>query len=213
MANSQMSPALQCSIPRPSSLAAPPGPDSVWLADPALGAPHDPLRFLCNLARDFGDAVFYSTLYGPVYFFNHPDFVRQVLHRTNIVRAPLVSLVLGQGLLSSDGDYWRSQRRLMQPTFHESCLAAFEPVITGSIQTLLARWDGAAASGTFLDVAQEMKLLTLDVVARAMFSADLSGEAEAICEAIGTLVEDLGFISSTLLNSPMKISPQRNSRF
>lgn len=195
----------------PSS--TPPGPHRQWLADPECGAPGLPFQFLLNLVRDFGDAVCYPTPYGPVYFFNHPEDVRQVLHSANIVRAPLVSLALGQGLIASDGPYWRGQRRLMQPDLHENCLQGFEPLILDSIGKMLAGWKLVEHRSVSLDIAHEMKLLTLDIVARAMFSTDLSEHAGALCEAIDVMVEDLGFINCTLLNAPLSISPSRNARF
>ena len=121
------------------------GPDKSWLQDPQRGAPGQPFQFLENLARDFGDVVCYPSAYAPVWFFNHPEAVRQVLHSTSIVRAPLVTLTLGQGLLSSDGDFWRGQRRLAQPLFHEGCLSAMAPVMTQCIEALVGRWNGALA--------------------------------------------------------------------
>lgn len=120
---------------------------------------------------------------------------------------------MGQGLLSSDGPYWRQQRNLVQPEFHERCLTGFGPLIVEAVERMMARWPIPARGALPLDIAHEMKILTLDIIARAMFSADLSDQAETLCEAIGTMVEDLGAISCTLLNAPMHISPARNARF
>ena len=202
---------LSAGIPAVTTSA--PGPSRPWLNDQARATGADPLRFLLDLVAEFGDVVRYPTLYGPVYFFNHPDGVRQVLHSTHIVRTSLVSLALGQGLLSSDGDYWRGQRRVAQPSFHESCLRGFAPLIVAATRRRMANWKVPVGGSIELDIAHEMKLLTLDIVTRAMFSADLSAHAEPLCAAIGTMVEDLGGILGTLLNAPGAISPARNARF
>ncbi len=191
----------------------PPGPSSQWLADFARGPHANPFDFLLTLTREFGDSVHYSTPFGPVYFFNHPETIRQVLHRTNIVRAPLVSLTLGQSLIAVDGDYWRKQRRLIQPEFHEKCLVGFGPIIVEAIERMTQRWNLSIGESRPLDIAQEMKILTFDIIARSMFSADLFAHSDSICEAICTMAEDLGFITCTLLNSSMSISPTRNATF
>ncbi|RYX85075.1 cytochrome P450 [bacterium] len=200
-------------IPTPPLNPTPPGPTRQWLADFARSPHANPFEFLLTLAREFGDTVHYTTPYGSVYFFNHPEEIRQVLHRTNIVRAPLVSLTLGQGLLASDGDYWRKQRRIMQPDFHEGCLIGFGPLIVEAVQRMVDGWNLNVGESRPLDMAHEMKILTLDIVVRAMFSSDFSAYAEDICDAIAVMIEDLGHISATLLNTPMTISPQRNARF
>ncbi|BCM89733.1 epi-isozizaene 5-monooxygenase/(E)-beta-farnesene synthase [Abditibacteriota bacterium] len=199
--------------PSPPLDSVPPGPSRQWLADFARTPNSNPFEFLMTLTREFGDIVHYSTLYGPVYFFNHPEGVRQVLHNSNLVRAPLLTLTLGQGLLASDGDYWRKQRRLMQPNFHENCLIGFVPLIIEAIEQMVQGWNLAVGESLSLDIAHEMKILTFNIIARAMFSADLSAQAETICEAIGTMVEDLGSISCTLLNGSVTISPRRNAIF
>jgi cytochrome P450 len=80
---------------------------------------------------------------------------------------------LGDGLFTSDGDKWRRQRKLAQPAFHHKRLSALADTISRSVLEMLERWDALARSGEAFDVAKEMMELTLTVVGRALFSADL----------------------------------------
>jgi cytochrome P450 len=191
----------------------PNGPDNHWLNSTERGEDRDPFRFLLDLVEEFGDIVHYRTAYGPVYFFNHPDQIKEVLHNANFERTTLPTLALGQGLLSSDGDYWRSQRRVMQPHFHESCLIGFAPLMGEVIADTIERWENFAASGDALDMSLEMRYLTIDVITRAMFSIELSEVTDELCDAITVVVEHLGYISCTMLNLPMKFSAEANQRF
>jgi len=177
------------------------------------GASHgDPLRFLLDLVRDYGDAVCFENPYGQVFFFNHPDQVQTILQSSNFERTPLVTLLLGQGLLASDGDWWRKQRRLAQPHFHEHCLLGFGSIITDAIESMLRRWDRAAETEAPLDVSLEMRRMTLEVIVKAMFSADLGGAIDELCAAITEIIEDLGSISGTYFNAPAYFNPSRNVR-
>ena len=171
------------------------------------------VAFLQRLIHEQGDKVRYDSPYGPVYFFNHPDQVQVVLHGGNFVRTSLVSLVLGQGLLASEGAHWRAQRRLAQPLFHEACLPAFIPAIIDATQAMLRRWDETCHNGATLDVSSEMRRLTLEVIFGAFFSSLPEGDAGDWDAALTTLIEDLGAISSTQFNVPLSFSPTRHARF
>ena len=148
------------------------------------------------------------------YFFNHPDQVQIIAQSNQFQRERLMTLILGYGLLSSDGDYWRGQRRLMAPLFHERCMVGFAPLISGLTREAFHRWDARQKSGLTLDVAFEMRRLTLDVVVRAFFGVELADPSlDELCEEVTTLIEDLGAITNTLFNARERISPERNARF
>ena len=88
-----------------------------------------PAQFLVDLVERHGDVVRYRSPYNNVYFFNHPRGGEVIAQSNQFQRERLMTLILGYGLLSSDGDYWRGQRRLMAPLFHERCMVGFAPLI------------------------------------------------------------------------------------
>ncbi len=107
----------------------------------------DPLRLLANAARQHGDVVHMQ--FGPTrsYLVNHPDDIQHVLQTNNRnyrregYGNQVIQLVTGLNLLTSDGDYWLQQRRLMAPAFHRQQVAGFGTLMAQAAQGMLARWD------------------------------------------------------------------------
>ena len=177
----------------------PAGPRS-WIPGANLRAmQRDPLAFLTSVARDYGDVS--SFKFGPqaVYFFNHPELIRDVLvtkDRSFMKGRALqrTKILLGEGLLTSEGELHRRQRRLMAPAFHRERVTRYaEVMIANAVRTADAWRDGET-----IDVAHEMMRLTLSIVAQALFGADVSGEADEIGTALTQLLE-----SFTLTLSPL----------
>jgi cytochrome P450 len=146
--------------------------------------------------RRYGDVVRFP-LPGarPGYLLAHPDHVRQVLqervedypkvpYRTVRMRA-----LIGESILIRDGDAWRRRRQVEQPAFHSARIAALGTMMADTTAAMLDRWDLAAARGQAVDVAREMKVLTLSIVTKALFSLDLGSEAPAISAAINAAHE------------------------
>ena len=152
----------------------------------------DQLGTLADAADRFGDVV--RLRMGPrvghveVYVLRNPDHIRRVLQdrRSNYPKGFQYNglrRVVGDGLLTSEGDTWLQQRRLVQPTFHRKHVSAFAPVVTECCAALLRRWE-QQPSGQPLDVHVEMTQLALSIIGRALFSTDLAGETRRIGEAL-----------------------------
>ena len=149
----------------------------------------DPLEFLTQAAQTYGDVVEFPIPGQQVFFANHPDAVKQVLqteHRTHdraTVQYQSLSLVTGNGLLTSDGELWRKERRLMQPAFHRAVLDQFVEHIDIAVDRLLASW-ARKRDGDVVDVDDAMMRTALEAVGRSLFSHDLSGEAGELVQAV-----------------------------
>ena len=118
--------------------------------------------------------------------FNHPDDVRRILisnHRnyTKGVGFDRIKILLGNGIIVSEGEFWKRQRRMMQPTFHRRILAQFDRIIASANDRLLAEWQHKCAAGEAVNVTDDMSKLTLEIVLRVLFGdEDLAAlEAEA----------------------------------
>jgi cytochrome P450 len=177
----------------------------------------DPLGLLRDGFRDHGDVVRLRFGTTRALLLAHPDHIRHVLHdnhrnydKHNVDYAMLRRL-LGNGLLTSDGAFWHRQRRQMAPMFHCQRVAGFCNLIVNSTLEMLERWDALAQSREPFDVVPEMTRLTLAIVAKAMFSADVSDDAEAIGTALTEVNRQLGEFS--LLDMFWMIPTPRKRRF
>src|SRR5206468_9875420 len=114
----------------------PPGPQSRVPGKILLEFRRDVLGYLTRLARDHGDVVSFQSIFRRFYVFNHPDAVRDVLvtHDASFMKGPALRNakdMLGEGLLTSEGDFHRRQRRLAQPAFHAQRVNAYaEAMVT-----------------------------------------------------------------------------------
>ncbi len=167
-----------------------PGPRGIPLLGNALEMARDPLTFLTRISRTYGDVVHFTLPGQHIYLFSHPDAIEEILKRSaddlrkdNFTRA--LSVVVGQGLLTSEGDFWRSQRKLAQPAFHHHRVRAYGDVMVRHAERLVARW----RHGETRDVHADMMRLTLDIVAETLFGAEVGEAAERIGEALEVLMD------------------------
>jgi cytochrome P450 len=196
----------------------PPGP--FYWTPLALGRVmrRDPLAYVSNLSRDYGDVVCLCMGTMRVYFLHHPDGVKHVLqdNNQNYVKGPIIARVkvlIGDGLFTSEGDFWRRQRRLAQPAFHRERIAGFADAMARRTAERLARWEPAAASGEPIDVAAEMSALTLTIVGETLFARDLSGEAAGAGRALAVALEVAAHRAMSYVVTPIWVPTARNRAF
>ncbi|MCE2487998.1 MAG: cytochrome P450, partial [Desulfurellaceae bacterium] len=185
----------------------------------AFGSPRDLLSFYMDTARQYGDIVHFGRGSYSSYFVVHPDYVKHVLqdkvrnypkkNRFNDMLKPLT----GEGLLTSDGEVWRRRRRLSQPAFHHERLAGFATGMTDATQAMLARWAPLAKRGQALDISQEMQRVTLSIVGRALFSADIGADSDEMGRAVTRIFEHFNHRLRHPLSWPESVPTPRNRRF
>ena len=177
----------------------------------------DPLGFLLDGRRRFGDVFRFR--FGPLLFHlvAHPDGVRRVLldNQRNYPRSwyyDRTRVVVGEGLVTTEGAPWRRLRRLAQPAFHHDRVAALAATMTDAIDAMRLRWHDLARAGAPVDVADEFVGLTLRIVGRTLMSIDLGGEADRIDAAVTTGLEYLESRLGGLLPIPLSVPTPRNLR-
>ncbi len=160
----------------------PPGPRGLPLFGLALAIRKDALGTLRRVAREYGDIVRLPVMLQERIFLNHPDFIEQVLviqqakfHKSDLTKI-IVGPLLGQGLLVSEGEFWRRQRRLAQPAFHRSRIQEYGATMIESVERHIRNWRGSERR----DLAREMMALTLDVAVRTLFGTSLPAEAQQV---------------------------------
>jgi cytochrome P450 len=149
-----------------------------------------PLEYFSRAAREFGDVVGMRVLNFKTIFINHPGLIEEVLvtnarkySKGRVLRAN--RHVFGEGLLTSEGEFWLRQRRLAQPAFHRARIASYAATMVDYTQRLLERW----RDGEERDAHQEMMRLTLQIVGKTLFDADVEHDAKDVGKSLELLLE------------------------
>ena len=152
-----------------------------------IGATDDSLERMIELFARYGDTyrVFSPTRKAYTYIVHHPDDVKRVLvsnHRnyTKGMGLDRVKILLGKGLMTSEGDLWKRQRYMMQPFFHRRVITEFAQTLEKANDRFIARWEALAARGEPVNITDEMSELTLDIVLRSIFGRDLERMSEQV---------------------------------
>jgi len=145
-----------------------------------VGSTDDSLERMIELFARHGDTyrVYVPARRSYTYVIHHPDDVKRVLvsnHRnyTKGVGLDRVKILLGKGIMTSEGELWKRQRYMMQPLFHRRVVTEFAQVIARVNDRCIARWEGLARGGELVNLTDEMSELTLEIVLRSIFGRDL----------------------------------------
>jgi cytochrome P450 len=173
----------------------------------------DRLGYLRELAATYGDVVRIKLLRGEGILLVHPDAIEEVLvtKKRQFIKgraARSLRTLLGTGLLTSEGDFWRRQRRLAQPAFHRDRIANYSRLMVEYGERTLAGWQ----DGAQIDVHEEMMRLTLAIVAQALFSADVMGEAAEVGRGLEAALRHFNWWSGSGFLIPlwMPFAPNRD---
>ena len=173
-----------------SSYSYPPGlqHNLIWYAFRKF-RPADPIGLFQYLAKEFGDAVHYKIGPEHIVFLNDPALIREVLvvQNDNFTKERTVrrtKMMLGEGMICSEGEQHRTQRQVAQPAFHRHRIRGYAETIVE--ETLRTR--GSWRDGQQLDVAQQMMHMTLRIVARTLFRTELGSEVKELADAINRIM-------------------------
>jgi cytochrome P450 len=157
--------------------AIPPGPAEGF----DLGGNEESLALMRRCFAHYGDVyrIFAPSRGVYNYVINHPRDIKRVLlsnHRnyTKGEGMDRVKILLGNGIMTSEGDFWRRQRRMMQPSFHRRVLDRFGGLIHDVNEKYAARWAAKAAAGEPINLTEDLSELTLEIVLHSIFGTDLA---------------------------------------
>jgi cytochrome P450 len=176
--------------------------------------PFDPLVFAVQNARTFGDIVFYQVGTLRVYQLTHPDFARQVLvdepekfHKPWLLKRAFRPFA-GEGLLTSDGLFWKQQRKLIQPAFHHRALSGYVDVMVRHTRQMLETFD----EGRVIEVQAQMSALTLGVVVECLFGGDVSRHADEVGRLMTIVLDASNHRLNSVLRMPSWVPTKRHLR-
>jgi cytochrome P450 len=184
-------------------------PSSLWRT---LFGPmrQDPLRFFTEVARKYGDVAGLRLYKYRTIFINHPDLIEDVLvtnarkfHKGRVLQAN--KRLFGEGLLTSEGDFWLRQRRLAQPAFHKARIAAYGETMVHFAERSVRTW----RSGEERDIHEEMMQVTLQVVGKTLFDADVAQDAQDVGRTLDVLMK-LGANFGRTILVPLWLPTPRN---
>ena len=190
----------------------PPGPRGKPLLGNVLEFKNDTVGAIVRGWREHGDVVRFRGVgpFFPLYLFAHPDHIEHVFQgnfrnyrRSDFLRKKF-RMVVGNGLVTSEGDSWVRQRKLAQIAFERSRLNPLAQPMTATTDEALDAWNEHAARGEPIDIQSEMMHLILAILTRTLFGVDMSGEAAAVEHSVATQAKYL----NDRLNSPVDI-PER----
>ena len=151
--------------------------------------PLDPIGLFQNLAKEFGDIAHYKIGPQHIVFLNNPDYIREVfvVQNDNFIKERTVQrmkMLLGQGMINSEGEQHRVQRKAAQPAFHRQRVTAYADQMVKEALSVRDSW----RRDEEIDVAPEMMRLTLRIVSKTLFNTELGGEVQELTEAINDIM-------------------------
>lgn len=194
-----------------------PGPRGLPLLGSLLDVWSSPLKLFAEATAAHGQNVRLRFLYLDYYLLNDPAAIHHVLvqHQANYRKSRNyqgLKVMLGQGLLTSEGDFWKKQRRMSQPAFHRDKLASFADQMVSCTKDMLDRWDREEVGATF-DLHREVMRLTFRIVGQTLLSTELDGDARAIGDALEVAIAWANDYVESLLRVPPWIPTPNNTRF
>src|SRR5690349_13011296 len=163
--------------------ALPPGPKGSLIMGVMREFNRDTLGFITRCRRDYGDVVRSRFLYVTAYFVYNPADIETLLttnaksfRKAQSLRSPFFHRLVGNGLVTSEGDFWRRQRRLAQPAFHRQRISSYGDIMVQYANRALANWH----DGEHRDLSKDMTRLTLEIVVKTLFNSDVSRDADHV---------------------------------
>ncbi len=139
----------------------------------------NPFEAICALSENNEDLYILSFLGKEFYFANSPEIVQHILQKNHNnynkdEGYEALEILIGKGLITNDGPDWRKKRTLIQPAFHRKTLSNLVNIVLSSTDKMLARWKGKL--GSSINLTEEMASLTIEIVARALFTSDIDSD-------------------------------------
>ena len=195
-----------------------PGPRGLPLLGVMPEMVSDMLGLFTRTAREFGGIAQFKLLNSKYFLVTNPDYVKYILQDNykNYIRGRSVEtgrVLLGNGLPLIDGDFWLRERRLLQPAFHRERLASLTSTAASVIDAFIQEWERNAQDGQPLDLDDEMMRLTLTVIIKSMFSADIDDKIQSLSHAFNVASKFMLWRSQQMWAPPLSIPIPRNVEY
>ncbi len=201
-----------------AALKIPPGPTSSTLGFGSIAkmGAKGLIDFYYDLWREYGDLVQFRT--GPInsLMVTRPEHIQHVLVKHPEIYIKGMSheklrTAIGNGIFNLEGDPWRRQRKLMQPSYTPLGIRQYADIMTGEATNLVRRWQ-AMPEGQVLDINVEMVRITMSVISRSIFGVDIGEHHRVFGQALHQLLEYTTRSSFSILDAPLFVPTPKNQR-
>ena len=167
----------------------PPGPGGLPIAGSMFDYLKDMLGFLVRMREKYGDIAYFKLGSRKMYLVSNPELIKDVLvtHNRNFTKSRALQrakIVLGEGLLTSEGEHHIKQRKIIQPVFHQKRIRGYGDTMAEYARALGEKWH----NGQVVDIHNEMMRLSLAIVSKTIFDADVESESDEIGKSLTNLV-------------------------
>src|ERR687894_2391381 len=215
---------VRAPVGTPGEVHPAPGPRGRFLVGSLRDFRGDRLIDTMEQARkNYGDIVRFRIGPRMAHIVSHPALAQEVLVKQKETFFKIqegtdkkigLGLVLGEGLLTNhDHDSWFARRRMLQPVFHRRRIATMVDEMVAAGQKMLSRWEELYAPEDVLDIHEEMMRVTLDVINRTMFGADVTREAGKVGQAMTILTRHAFAQAGNPFSVPLWVPTRRNKEF
>jgi cytochrome P450 len=170
--------------------------------------PSNPILLFQHLAATYGRIAYYKLGWQHIVFINDPEFIREVLvhHQQEMIKERTqrrMKILLGEGLITSEGAFHMRQRRIAAPAFHRQRIAAYADVMVERATLRRASWH----AGQTIDIGAEMMQLALEVVARTLFNTDVTSDVLQINHEVNVVMDLYHYLISLPLAEAYLYAP------
>lgn len=199
----------------------PPGPKFKFPYLLSLQFLKAPLTVLNDLATKYGDISYFKFGRQGIYFVNHPDYIQSVLtiNQSKFIKNPglrLTKRIIGNGLLTSEGEYHKQQRGLIQPAFDYSHISTYANIITTCVEDMCDKWRQTLVTKDaemILDIHQEMTKLTVSIISNVLFGSSIDSNTTAgIIQDVAILIGYFNHLRLPFIGNIMEKLPLTSSK-
>jgi cytochrome P450 len=201
-----------------SALKPIPGPRGLPFLGVMPAMVSDMLGLFTNTAQIYGGIAQFKLLNKSYLLVTDPDYVKYILQENykNYIRGRSVEtgrVLLGNGLPLIDGDFWLRERRMLQPAFHRERLGKLANIITEVIASHMQDWQSKAESSKILDLDEEMMRLTLTVIIKSMFQAQIDDKIQSLSHGFNVASKFMLWRSQQMWAPPLSVPVPRNLEY
>ncbi len=193
----------------------PPSPPGHWLVGTGREFSRDPVAYINRYSKDYGPVWTMMSRIRKVIILMDPEWIKYVLaeNQKNYHKSfgyDLLRPLLGNGLLTSEGDFWMRQRRLMQPSFHKTAIQSYVDIMIEEAERCVDRLKAAAAAGQVVNISNEMSRVTMAIVSRSMLGMVVPGDMDRIAASLEVANRDANNRIQQPITLPMYVPTPGN---